>query len=123
MKDEKEQCLYFMLWIQQQLRKEKAENFAVAARVRDEVTREFSGVIFQIQQYYSEHIPRERELIEERCEWRQDDQAAQSCLVTSNLRDSTMLHDREKRVTELSELLCEYQNQQSLKSKKLETQS
>lgn len=50
-------------------------------------------------------------------EIRQDAQDAQSCLVTSNPRDSTTLHDLEKKVTELSELLSETQNQLSLKSK------
>lgn len=50
-------------------------------------------------------------------EIRQDAQAAQSCLVTSNPRDSSTLHDLENKVTELSELLSETQNQLSLKSK------
>lgn len=50
-------------------------------------------------------------------EIRQDAQAAQACLVTSDPRVSTTLHDLEKKVTELSELLTETQNQLSLKSK------
>lgn len=54
-------------------------------------------------------------------EIRQDAQTAQSCLVTSNPRDFTALHDLEKKVTELSELLSETQNQLSLKSKGEET--
>ncbi|KAK9959763.1 hypothetical protein ABG768_009864 [Culter alburnus] len=163
--------LQFIEEIQQQLRKEKAEHLALEARVRDEVTKEFSELISQMQEDYSERISRERELIEERCERRleifknlvgktaveddsmflaaskseeenhvsldsmldsmsndlaeirQDAQDAQSCLVTSNSRDSTTLHDLEKKVTELSELLSETQNQLSLKSKELETQS
>ncbi|XP_067223461.1 kinesin-like protein KIF20B [Chanodichthys erythropterus] len=163
--------LQFIEEIQQQLRKEKAEHLALEARVRDEVTKEFSELISQMQEDYSERISRERELIEERCERRleifknlvgktaveddgmflaaskseeenhvsldsmldsmsndlaeirQDAQDAQSCLVTSNPRDSTTLHDLQKKVTELSELLSETQNQLSLKSKELETQS
>ncbi|XP_051724741.1 kinesin-like protein KIF20B isoform X2 [Ctenopharyngodon idella] len=163
--------LQFIEEIQQQLRKEKAEHLALEARVRDEVTKEFSELISQMQEDYSERISRERELIEERCERRleifknlvgktaveddsmvlaaskseeenhvsldsmldsmsndlaeirQDAQAAQSCLVTSNPRDSSTLHDLENKVTELSELLSETQNQLSLKSKELETQS
>ncbi|XP_067311673.1 kinesin-like protein KIF20B isoform X2 [Pseudorasbora parva] len=163
--------LQFIEEIQQQLRMEKAEHLALEARVRDEVTKEFSELISQMQEDYSERISRERELIEERCERRleilknlvgktaveddsmvsastkseeenhvsldsmldsvsndlaeirQDAQAAQSCLVTSDPGVSTMLHDLEKNVRELSELLSETQNQLSLKSKELETQS
>lgn len=47
---------------------------------------------------------------------RQDAQAAQSCLVTSNPRVSETLLDLEKKVTALSELLSETQNQLSLKT-------
>ncbi|XP_056120249.1 kinesin-like protein KIF20B isoform X1 [Rhinichthys klamathensis goyatoka] len=163
--------LQFIEGIQQQLRKEKLEHLALEAHVRDEVTKEFSELISQMQEDYSERISRERELIEERCERRleilknlvgktavkddsmvsaatkseeenhvsldsmldsmssdlaeirQDAHAAQSCLVTSHPRVSTMLHDLEKKVSELSELLSETQNQLSLKSKELETQS
>ncbi|XP_056624550.1 kinesin-like protein KIF20B isoform X2 [Triplophysa dalaica] len=56
--------------IQQQLRKERAELFALEARVREEVTKEFSELISHMQEDYSERISRERELIEERCERR-----------------------------------------------------
>ncbi|KAK7142426.1 hypothetical protein R3I94_011945 [Phoxinus phoxinus] len=56
-------------------------------------------------------------------EIRQDAQVAQSCLVTSDPRVSTKLHDLEKKVKELSELLSKTENQLSLKSKELETQS
>jgi len=50
-------------------------------------------------------------------EIRQDALAAHSCLVTSDPTVSTKLHDLEKKVTELSQLLIETQNQLSLKSK------
>ncbi|XP_052386593.1 kinesin-like protein KIF20B isoform X2 [Carassius gibelio] len=163
--------LRFIEDIQQQLSKKKAEHLALEARVRDEVTKEFSELISQMQEDYSERISRERELIEERCERRleilknlvgktavkddtmdsaatkleeenhvsldsmldsmtsdlagirQDAQAAQSCLVTSNPRVSVTLQDLEKKVTALSELLSETQNQLSLKTQELETQS
>ncbi|KTF90598.1 hypothetical protein cypCar_00024183 [Cyprinus carpio] len=163
--------LQFIEDIQQQLRNEKAEHLALEARVRDEVTKEFSELISQMQEDYSERISRERELIEERCERRleilknlvgktavkddtmnsaatksedenhvsldsmldsmtsdlagirQDAQAAQSCLVTSNPRVSETLLDLEKKVTALSELLRETQDQLSLKTHELETQS
>ncbi|XP_059374849.1 kinesin-like protein KIF20B [Carassius carassius] len=163
--------LQFIEDIQQQLSKKKAEHLALEARVRDEVTKEFSELITQMQEDYSERISRERELIEERCERRleilknlvgktavkddtmdsaatkleeenhvsldsmldsmtsdlagirQDAQAAQSCLVTSNSRVSVTLLDLEKKVTALSELLSETQNQLSLKTQELETQS
>ncbi|XP_043119675.1 kinesin-like protein KIF20B isoform X2 [Puntigrus tetrazona] len=162
--------LQFIEEIQQQLRKEKAEHLALETRVRDEVTKEFSELISQMQEDYSERISRERELIEERCERRleilknlvgktalddsmnsavtkseeenhvsldsildsmsgdlagirQDAQAAQSCLVTSDPKVSVTLLDLEKKVTELSELLSETQNQLSLKTQELDTQS
>ncbi|KTG39572.1 hypothetical protein cypCar_00005709, partial [Cyprinus carpio] len=163
--------LQFIEEIQQQLRKEKAEHLALEARVRDEVTKEFSELISQMQEDYSERISRERELIEERCERRleilknlvgktavEDDsmnsaapkseeenhvspdsildamssnlagirpdaQAAQSCLVSSDPKVSVTLLDLEKKVTELSDLLSETQNQLSLKTQELETQS
>lgn len=47
---------------------------------------------------------------------RQHAQAAQSCLVTSDPKVSVTLLDLEKKVTELSELLSETQNQLSLKT-------
>ncbi|XP_073683144.1 kinesin-like protein KIF20B [Garra rufa] len=163
--------LQFIEEIQQQLRKEKAEHLNIEARVRDEVTKEFSELISQMQEDYSERITRERELIEERCERRleilknlvgktaveedsmdsaatkseeeshvsldgildsmssdlagirHDAQAAQSCLVTSDPKVSVTLLDLEKKVSELSELLSETQNQLSLKTQELETQS
>lgn len=43
-------------------------------------------------------------------------QDAQSCLVTSDPKVSLTLLDLEKKVTELSELLSETQNQLSLKT-------
>ncbi|KAL1257805.1 hypothetical protein QQF64_011049 [Cirrhinus molitorella] len=163
--------LQFIEEIQQQLRKEKAEHLNIEARVRDEVTKEFSELISQMQEDYSERIIRERELIEERCERRleilknlvgktaveddsinsaatkseeetrvsldsildsmssdlagirQDAQAAQSCLVTSDPKVSVTLLGLEKKVSELSELLSETQNHLSLKTQEMETQS
>ncbi|XP_073725506.1 kinesin-like protein KIF20B isoform X3 [Misgurnus anguillicaudatus] len=161
--------LQFIEEIQQQLRKEKAEHLTLEARVREEITKEFSELISQMQEDYSERISRERELIEERCERRleifknlvgktvteddrvdstgtkseeethvsldsmldsistdlvgirEDAQAAQSCLVTSD--PSVTLHDLEKKVTELSKQLSEAQSHLSLKTHELETQS
>ncbi|XP_050990211.1 kinesin-like protein KIF20B [Labeo rohita] len=163
--------LQFIEEIQQQLRKETAEHLNIEARVRDEVTKEFSELISQMQEDYSERITRERELIEERCERRleilknlvgktavgddsmnsaatkseeenhdsldsildsmssdlagirQDAQAAQSCLVTSDPKVSMTLLGLEKKVSELSEQLSETQNQLLLKTQELETQS
>ncbi|XP_073784610.1 kinesin-like protein KIF20B isoform X2 [Danio rerio] len=156
---------------QQQLTAVQAELLTLEARVRDEVTKEFSELISQMQEDYSERMSRERELVEERCERRleilknlvektameddrmnstvakseeekrvsldslfdsmsgdlagirNDAQAAQSCLVTSDPRVSATLHDLEKKVTELSEQLSISQNQLLLKTKELETQS
>uniref|UniRef100_A0A8C1ZGY9 Kinesin family member 20Ba n=1 Tax=Cyprinus carpio TaxID=7962 RepID=A0A8C1ZGY9_CYPCA len=158
--EEGKETLQFIEEIQQQLRKEKGEHLALEARVRDEVTKEFSELISQMQEDYSERISRDRELIEERCERRleilknlvgktavEDDsmnsaapksevqiysildamssnlagirpdaQAAQSCLVSSDPKVSVTLLDLEKKVTELSDLLSETQNQLSLKT-------
>lgn len=49
-------------------------------------------------------------------EIRQDAQAAQSCLVTSDPKVSVPLHDLEKKVMELSEQLSEAQSQLSIKT-------
>lgn len=55
-------CLYvkaqlqFIEDIQQQLRNEKAEHLALEARVRDEVTKEFSELISQMQEDYRSEI-------------------------------------------------------------------
>nr|XP_055027535.1 kinesin-like protein KIF20B isoform X1 [Misgurnus anguillicaudatus] len=161
--------LQFIEETQQQLRKEKAEHLTLEARVREEIRKEFSELISQMQEDYSERISRERELIEERCERRleifknlvgktvteddrvdstgtkseeethvsldsmldsistdlvgikEDDQTAQSCLVTSD--PSVTLHDLEKKVIELSKQLSEAQSHLSLKTHELETQS
>lgn len=48
--------LQFIEGIQQQLRKEKAEHLALEAHVRDEVTKEFSELISQMQEDYRSEI-------------------------------------------------------------------
>ncbi|XP_052001828.1 kinesin-like protein KIF20B [Xyrauchen texanus] len=156
--------------LQEHLRMERAAILSLESHVREEVTKEFSELIAQMQEDYSERIARERELMEERCERRleilknlvgktvleedcldstgakpeeenrnsldsmldsmnsdlaeirQDAQAAQSCLVTSEPRVSVVLHDLEKKVIELTELLSETQSQLSLQTQELESQ-
>ncbi|XP_051579495.1 kinesin-like protein KIF20B isoform X2 [Myxocyprinus asiaticus] len=156
--------------LQEHLRMERAAVLSLESHVREEVTKEFSELITQMQEDYSERIARERELMEERCERRleilknlvgktvveedcldsagakpeeenhnsldsmldsmnsdlaeirQDAQAAQSCLVTSEPRVSVVVHDLEKKVTELTELLSETQSQLSLQTQELESQ-
>lgn len=63
--------LQFIEEIQQQLRKEKAEHLALEARVRDEVTKEFSELISQMQEDYRSEITGSR---------------AQLCVIITNYR-------------------------------------
>lgn len=75
-------CLYvkaqlqFIEGIQQQLRKEKAENLALEAHVRDEVTKEFSELISQMQEDYRSEITRFR---------------VQLCVIITNYRSCFMM--------------------------------
>lgn len=68
--------LQFIEEIQQQLRKEKAEHLALEARVRDEVTKEFSELISQVQEDYRSEITGPR---------------AQLCVIKANYRSCYMM--------------------------------
>lgn len=68
--------LQFIEEIQQQLRKEKAEHLALEARVRDEVTKEFSELISQMQEDYRSEITGPR---------------AQLCVIITNYRSCFMM--------------------------------
>ncbi|XP_030296755.1 kinesin-like protein KIF20B isoform X2 [Sparus aurata] len=56
--------------LQIQLKKERAENLLLEARVRDEISREFSELFSEMQSDYKERLVREREILEERAERR-----------------------------------------------------
>ncbi|KAM4729854.1 kinesin-like protein KIF20B [Anableps anableps] len=56
--------------LQLQLKKERSENLLLEARVREEISREFSELFSDMQKDYDERLARERELLEERAERR-----------------------------------------------------
>ncbi|KAJ0067279.1 hypothetical protein NL108_015824, partial [Boleophthalmus pectinirostris] len=56
--------------LQVQLKQEVAENLLLEARVRDEISREFSQIFSEMQKDYDERLAREREILEERAEKR-----------------------------------------------------
>uniref|UniRef100_A0A8C4GGY7 Kinesin-like protein KIF20B n=2 Tax=Dicentrarchus labrax TaxID=13489 RepID=A0A8C4GGY7_DICLA len=56
--------------LQVQLKKERAESLLMEARVRDEISREFSELFSEMQTDYNERLAREREILEERAERR-----------------------------------------------------
>nr|XP_046257693.1 kinesin-like protein KIF20B isoform X2 [Scatophagus argus] len=56
--------------LQMQLKKERAESLIMEARVREEVSREFSDLFSEMQYDYNERLAREREILEERAERR-----------------------------------------------------
>ncbi|XP_073337533.1 kinesin-like protein KIF20B isoform X2 [Pagrus major] len=56
--------------LQIQLKKERAENLLLEARVREEISREFSELFSEMQSDYKERLVREREILEERAEKR-----------------------------------------------------
>ncbi|KAM8739483.1 kinesin-like protein KIF20B isoform 1-T1 [Acanthopagrus schlegelii] len=56
--------------LQIQLKKERAENLLLEARVREEISREFSELFSEMQSDYKERLVREREILEERAERR-----------------------------------------------------
>ncbi len=68
--------LLFIEEIQQQLRKEKAKHLALETRVRDEVTKEFSELISQMQEDYRSEIRGPR---------------AQLCVIKANYRSCYMM--------------------------------
>uniref|UniRef100_A0A3Q2DCJ2 Kinesin motor domain-containing protein n=1 Tax=Cyprinodon variegatus TaxID=28743 RepID=A0A3Q2DCJ2_CYPVA len=56
--------------LQAQLKKERAENLTLEARVREEISKEFSQLFSNMQNDYDERLNREREILEERAERR-----------------------------------------------------
>uniref|UniRef100_A0A3Q3JEY8 Kinesin motor domain-containing protein n=1 Tax=Monopterus albus TaxID=43700 RepID=A0A3Q3JEY8_MONAL len=56
--------------LQLQLKEERAESLLMEARVREEVSREFSELFSQMQSDYNERLAREREILEERADRR-----------------------------------------------------
>uniref|UniRef100_A0A668ASG9 Kinesin family member 20Ba n=1 Tax=Myripristis murdjan TaxID=586833 RepID=A0A668ASG9_9TELE len=56
--------------LQVQLKKERAETMLLEARVREEVSREFSELFSEMQNDYNDRLAREREILEERAERR-----------------------------------------------------
>ncbi|GAA6235615.1 kinesin-like protein KIF20B [Lates japonicus] len=56
--------------LQVQLKKERAESLLMEARVREEISREFSELFSEMQNDYNERLGREREILEERAERR-----------------------------------------------------
>ncbi|KAM3605690.1 uncharacterized protein V6R79_003069 [Siganus canaliculatus] len=58
--------------LQVQLKKEQAESLLLEARVREEISREFSELFSEMQSDYNERLVREREILEERAERRME---------------------------------------------------
>ncbi|XP_029377077.1 kinesin-like protein KIF20B isoform X2 [Echeneis naucrates] len=56
--------------LQMQLKKERVENLLMEARVREEISREFSELFSEMQNDYNDRLGREREILEERAEQR-----------------------------------------------------
>ncbi|KAI3363512.1 hypothetical protein L3Q82_012110, partial [Scortum barcoo] len=56
--------------LQVQLKKERAESLLMEARVREEISREFSELFTEMQNDYNDRLAREREILEERAERR-----------------------------------------------------
>ncbi|XP_029306118.1 kinesin-like protein KIF20B [Cottoperca gobio] len=56
--------------LQVQLKKERAESLLMEARVREEISREFSELFSEMQKDYNDRLAREREILEERAETR-----------------------------------------------------
>ncbi|XP_026212044.1 kinesin-like protein KIF20B isoform X2 [Anabas testudineus] len=56
--------------LQVQLKKERAESLLIEARIREEISREFSELFSEMQNDYNERLAREREILEERAERR-----------------------------------------------------
>ncbi|XP_074503155.1 kinesin-like protein KIF20B isoform X2 [Sebastes fasciatus] len=58
--------------LQVQLKKERAENLLMEARVREDISREFSELFSEMQNDYNDRLAREREILEERAERRME---------------------------------------------------
>ncbi|KAM6996878.1 kinesin-like protein KIF20B isoform 2-T2 [Tautogolabrus adspersus] len=56
--------------LQLQLKKERADGLLMEARVREEISREFSELFSEMQNDYNDRLAREREILEERAERR-----------------------------------------------------
>ncbi|XP_070772238.1 kinesin-like protein KIF20B [Enoplosus armatus] len=56
--------------LQIQLKKERAESLLMEARVREEISREFSELFSEMQNDYNDRLARERDILEERAERR-----------------------------------------------------
>ncbi|XP_049455824.1 kinesin-like protein KIF20B isoform X1 [Epinephelus fuscoguttatus] len=56
--------------LQVQLKRERAESLLMEARVREEISREFSELFSEMQNDYNDRLAREREILEERAERR-----------------------------------------------------
>uniref|UniRef100_A0A3B3ZQP1 Kinesin motor domain-containing protein n=1 Tax=Periophthalmus magnuspinnatus TaxID=409849 RepID=A0A3B3ZQP1_9GOBI len=56
--------------LQVQLKQELAESLAMEARIRDEISKEFSQIFSEMQKDYDDRLAREREILEERAEKR-----------------------------------------------------
>ncbi|XP_027862780.1 kinesin-like protein KIF20B isoform X23 [Xiphophorus couchianus] len=65
-----EQQVALLRQLQVQLKMERSENLLLEARVREEISREFSELFSDMQKDYDERLVREREILEERGERR-----------------------------------------------------
>ncbi|XP_041746481.2 kinesin-like protein KIF20B isoform X1 [Coregonus clupeaformis] len=86
--------------LREQLQKERSENFALESRIRDEVTKEFSEFVSEMQTDYTERLAKEKKIVEERAERRLE---ILKNLVNSNTSQEELA--RVERATEDSSLL------------------
>ncbi|XP_030012289.1 kinesin-like protein KIF20B [Sphaeramia orbicularis] len=56
--------------LEAQLKRERAENLVMEARIRDEISREFSELFSEMENDFNDRLAREREILEERAERR-----------------------------------------------------
>ncbi|KAM4591248.1 uncharacterized protein kif20ba isoform 2-T2 [Odontesthes bonariensis] len=70
----REKARQVALWkqLQVQLKEERAENLLMEARVREEISQEFSELFSEMQNDYDERLARERDILEERAERRME---------------------------------------------------
>ncbi|CAB1311761.1 unnamed protein product [Coregonus sp. 'balchen'] len=96
--------------LREQLQKERSENFALESRIRDEVTKEFSEFVSEMQTDYTD-LAGIKKAAEE----------AKTCLVVTHPQaGSETISNQEKRVADLSELLRQTQERLSVKTNELE---
>ncbi|KAM7408270.1 hypothetical protein PAMA_002125 [Pampus argenteus] len=85
--------------LQVQLKKERAESLLMEARVREEISREFSELFSEMQNDYNDRLAREREILEERGERRLEifknliDKMATDEPMDSSLADYSSAHE------------------------------